>query len=509
MDPLGARAPRRASLRLNAVASVAGNLSFFAALFLLTPLAIRELGAEAWGIWQIVGAITAYATLLNLGLGTTIHQEVAYQSTRGDWERLSRAFTNLRLYLTAAGALLLLLLWLGGDAFVRSLVSPEHAEMARGALSVSVVITALTLPLRIFPSALAGLQRLDLYGVLQVVAAVAMVAAVWLGFRRGMGLVGFACVMTVASVLSALPSWLLVRRLLPRASLRWSRFDARLFAQMIRYSLSTLVYTMGTVVLYQTMRFVASWRCGGAEAAGYMGLAVTLVQSLGVVFVPVVNPLLSRSAQLHAEGRPEAIRDLLGRSLVATGLLLVPCLAFLAQSTPAVLEAWLGSSVGGEPLAQIGRTVRLMLIGQGAYVLSLPCYYVLLGTGEHRIFGVGMLIAALSNAALGFGAAGLFPRIETLGLVFGACTLALSAAAILPAALRGLSVPLGPALRGGLLVPLLAVSPGIAGVGWRPRLGLPIMDLVLDAILFTLLAAPGLELARRRLLGGGSSAGRS
>jgi hypothetical protein len=99
-------------------------------------------------------------------------------------------------------------------------------------------------------------------------------------------------------------------------------------------------------------------------------------------------------------------------------------------------------------------------------------------------------------------AAGLLPRIETLGFVSGVLSLGLSVLVTFPVALRSFPVPVARLLGRCLGVPLLALLPGVAGVAWRPRLGQPIMDLVLDAALFALLAAPGLELARRRYLRG-------
>jgi O-antigen/teichoic acid export membrane protein len=259
------RLPKRTSLRLNAAASAAGNLCFFAGVFLLTPLAIRHLGSEAWGIWQIVGATTAYAALLNLGLGTTIHQEVAYNLARRDWDRLSRAFTNVRLYLAAAGALILVTLALAGEPLLRTLVPPEQIETARNALAVSVGLIALTLPIRVYLPAMAGLQRSEFFGAFQIAATALMLGGVWLGFRHGMGLVSFAALMTLAPLLSPLACWPIVRRLLPPECLRWRRPDSRLFFEMIRHSLSTLVFSMGTVLLYQTMKLMAAWRCGGGS----------------------------------------------------------------------------------------------------------------------------------------------------------------------------------------------------------------------------------------------------
>ena len=70
------QAPRPASLRLSAVASAVGNLSFFGVVFLLTPIAIRAFGEDGWGIWQLVGATTAYSALLNCGQVCTSTERV-------------------------------------------------------------------------------------------------------------------------------------------------------------------------------------------------------------------------------------------------------------------------------------------------------------------------------------------------------------------------------------------------------------------------------------------------
>lgn len=490
--------PRRPSLRLNAAAWTFSNLAYFGVVFLITPVAVRELGPELWGIWQLVGATAIYAQLLNLSLGAATHYQVAYRTAAGDHARLATVLTNVRLYLLGAGVLLLAALALLGRPFVEALVPPEQVELAWATLVVAIVINSIDFQTRLAGSVLIGLQRNDLYAMFQTTGAALLLGAVLLGFGAGMGLVGFAAVMTLGPTFAALCSWVAYRRLLPRESLRWMRPDWPLFREMIGYSLSTILYTAGSVVLYQTMKFVAALRCGGPEAAGHMGLAISLAQTISVVFTPAVAVLLSRVGQLQGEHRLHEVAPLLERAFIALGLLLVPAVIFLAVDAPTIFSAWVGGSVSPDTLSALAATTRLLFIGHGFYIAVLPFYYALLGVGEHRVFGIGMLVIALLNTGLGWLATGYAPRIETLGAVYGVLMLALAAGVTAPAGLRRFPMPLFRLFVRAFCVPLAAALPGAALLAWRPRGSQPLVELALDAVLFALLTLPGLELARRR-----------
>lgn len=489
--------PRRPSLRLNALSWTFSGLVYYGVVFLVTPIAIRHLGPEAWGIWQLVGATTLYAQLLNLSLSTATHYQVAYRSAKGDYAGLATVFSNVRLYLLLAGLLLLALLFAAGRPFVRSLVEPSQVELAWSALAIAVGVTSFDIQLRVAGSVLIGLQRNDLYAIYQTLGAGVLFLAVVLGFRAGMELRGFTAVMALAPSFALLCSWISYRRILPRESLRWRRPQWPLFVEMVGYSLSTIVYSSGAVFLYQTMKLVASWRCGGPEAAGHMGLAIALGQTLSVVFHPLVGVLHSRVGQLHGEQRLHEVSPLLERVYLVLGLLLVPAVVFLLVDARVLFDAWVGSAFGPGVLERLATTTRLMLLGHAFSVAALPFYYALLGVGEHRVFGVGMLTVAVLNTTLGWIATAIWPRIEVLGLVYGVLMLALVVFVTAPAGLRRFPLGVRRLLVRALVYPLLASAPGALAVCFRPSLGLPLLDLAADAALFALLCAPGLEFLRR------------
>src|SRR5262245_30621511 len=80
---------RSIPIRLNAILNAWGNVAQAGVVALVTPVALHFLGEVAWGIWQIVGAATAYALLLNLGIGSAVSYHVSRSIGTGDDERLS------------------------------------------------------------------------------------------------------------------------------------------------------------------------------------------------------------------------------------------------------------------------------------------------------------------------------------------------------------------------------------------------------------------------------------
>jgi O-antigen/teichoic acid export membrane protein len=483
---------------LNALASMFSNLVYFGVVFLVTPIAIRHLGADGWGIFQLVGATALYAQLLNLSLGTSTHYQIAYRTGNGDFEGIAVVLTSVRLYLVGVSTVLLGLLLLAGRPFVSSLVEPDQVELAYAALAIGIGITSLDIHLRIAGSVLVGLQRNDLYAIYQTLGAVLLFSAVWIGFRLGMDLRGFTLVMSLGPSVAAVCSWLTYRRMLPAVSLRWRRPQWPLFRAMVGYSLSTIIYVSGSAFLYQTMKLMASWRCGGPEAAGHMGLALSLAQTLSVVFTPLVGVLHSRVGQFHGERRLHEVPPLLSRTYTVLGFLLVPAVVFLVFDARVVFEAWVGSAVGPDVLDRLATTTRLLLVGHAFFIAALPFYYALLGVGEHRVFGVGMFCVALVNVGVGWLVAGAWPRIEALGLVYGVLMLVLVLCVTAPAGLRRFPLALRSLLSRALLTPLLASVPGMLVLHWRPRIGQPLVDLAADGALFVLCCLPGVELARRR-----------
>ncbi|MGH0032254.1 MAG: lipopolysaccharide biosynthesis protein [Myxococcota bacterium] len=498
-DP--ARRGRAIPISVNAVLNAGGNVAYAAAVALVTPIALHFLGEAAWGVWQLVGAATSYALLLNIGLNSSVSFYVSRSVAAGESERLSASIHNARIFFWTVGGAIGAMGLLGSRAYAATFVDPELLDLGFLALAASMGITAVTLPVRIYPSVLSGIQRYDLLGYFRIASGVALLVSAALAFQAGMGLVGFAVLMSVAPAAPAFFAWLASRRLMPGDALAWRSVDRPHLAAMVRYSLNTLGYVAGTVVLYQSMKLIAALRCGGAAAAGHMGLVVNLVQLVSVAFLPLAAVLHTRVADLSARGLDEQLPTLIRKTLAGVGVLAVPSIAFLVVEADTVFRAWVGGSLDAGTIDRLAATTRLMLLGQGVYVVFLPCFYALVGVGDHRLFGIGMVVTGAMNALAGWLATGPAPRIETLGAVFGVCLAALVLLVTAPLAIRRFALGALQVARETVAVPMLLALPGLAVLAVRPRFADPLADLALAAVCFGLPSLPALWWGRRRVQG--------
>jgi len=219
-----------------------------------------------------------------------------------------------------------------------------------------------------------------------------------------------------------------------------------------------------------------------------------------VIFVPLASVLQPRVSQLHASGQDAAIPPLLRGSLRACAMVAMPVVAFALLETDTILRAWVGGAIDEEAIREMAHTARWMLVGQGLYATFLPSFYALLGIGQHRLFGLGMLASGALTIALGWLATEGNPTLEPLGLAFGASVTALVLLGTTPMALARFSIgPIEGILR-PVALPLLCIAPGVLAVSLRPRSADALLDLGLALTLVALGALPAWAWFARRLL---------
>jgi O-antigen/teichoic acid export membrane protein len=316
--------------------------------------------------------------------------------------------------------------------------------------------------------------------------------------RQGIEFIPFVVMMSIAPLVAPVFAWGACKRILPHAAFRWRGFSSEHFRTMLSYAASTIVYSTGSVILFQTMKLIASWRAGGPEAAGHIGIVINVIQILAVLFIPIAGVVHPRASELMGRGEADKIPGVLLGSLKTTAWMAIPITAFLMAVPHAIFDAWVGSVVSGETLGSLARTMRWMAIGQGVYVLFLPCFYALLGIGEHRVFGIGMILAGIANAVLGSVLTVTDPRIETLGMAFTLSLSALVLGVTVPVTLRRFGLGIGEVFRKMLAGPLLATIPAVLATQWVPPTGDALLDLVLLGTAFSIVVLPIAGFALRK-----------
>ena len=66
---------------------------------------VRHLGVECYGLWILIGSLTGYFTLLDLGVGAAVGRNVAYRRAKGDAEGALAILSTALALLTGVGLL--------------------------------------------------------------------------------------------------------------------------------------------------------------------------------------------------------------------------------------------------------------------------------------------------------------------------------------------------------------------------------------------------------------------
>ena len=425
-------APRRErAVRLTVAASAAAKVFSVLCTLAQVPLALRALGAEAYGLWITLVGLTTLFNFVDFGLGVGMQRVMAEAFGRDDAATVRRAFFTgaaalgvLALVALAVGLpLALLVAW----APTLRIADPALAAQAGPALALALAAWALALPSNAVARLAAAVQRGWLHaGWIAAGSALSLAITAWAAHARW----GFLAFLAAATLVPAAQGlgltvhlWRSLRwpwrgaALLPRAEFRALLGDSALFtpAQL------GLALTQAAPPLALTL-------AAGPAAATAFNLLQRLVSPLAQAQVILFTPLWPALAEAHTRGDSQWVRRAALRAALATGALGLAAFAVTALA-PALIAAWVGPAAVPPPSA-FAWSACLWTILQMA-LLALVYFLVALD----RLHAVAFHTTLGCTLAL----AGLFlggPAGTTVALLAGCGGLALGLPGLILAARR-------------------------------------------------------------------------
>ena len=391
----------------------------------LTPLLLRNLGAEAFGLLAVLVAVTAYLQLLEGGVGASTVRRLAAALADGDHLKASRVITN-GFALNLAGAVLAGAATLAVAPFAATILGTSGSKASDARLGLVLVGfgQCLVLVSTSWTARTLASGRADLLA--KRGAAIALASAVAQGavVTSGGGLIAVVCVTaltaaaTAVAVLpasrAALPGYAVSRQHLHRETMRDLMTDG---VKQTGVALSGAVSTGLDPILISVL-------LGPAAVAPY-ALASRGVGLLRAVATRATDTLLAPFAGLSSVDDKERQYRLFRAATVGSGLLAA------AGALPAVLfsrdllRLWLGDYPA--------RTGAVLVVLCAVLVVQLPghvAYITLTARGDYRsllrlgVVAVPVNVALSTIFTLWLGPVG--PGVGTL------CVVAVADAFILP-----------------------------------------------------------------------------
>jgi O-antigen/teichoic acid export membrane protein len=370
--------------------------------FFLAPFLIRSLGDGPYGMLALIGELTGYYGILDLGMRTAVSYFVARGVARNDVSSVDDTMHNAFWLLVWAGGVIaaasVVVVWAAPYWFkIEGLTVSE----ARTSIAVMSATFALSLPASVFGSALYGLRRLDMVNGLGILVRLGSVIPTILLLRAGGGLVSFVVLQGAISLLRWMVEAWMVRSTGIAHNLvfpiRWNRSIMR---DCISFGMGNTVINISQMVANQLDLVVIATFLGTSRVtAFYLGRTICsyyadLISTITRTFTPHIT-------HLHASGQSQELLDFYLRvsrlaALLSTWLMV----GILAYGRP-FLTLWVGESyVTGEIYNRSDIVLYVMVTGLFFRTLQSMAWQVLMGSRELRFLTWINVAEAASNLSL-------------------------------------------------------------------------------------------------------------
>ena len=347
----------------------------------MTPVLVRGLGKDAYGVWALATAFVLYFKLLEFGIGKAIPRYVAEHAVARDDAQLSRALSTALALLCAAAAVALAIAIALTAAFPALFDVPAELRSA-AQITVAIVLCDLcaSVVADAFGWSLVGLHRVDLINATLIAVVVAQAVAWAIVIALGGGLVALAVVTFAISLAGQLARYRLARRLLPGLVLAPRRlYDRALVRPFLRRSTWIGVTDVAAVVGFRVDVIVVGLVVGVPAAAVY-AVGQKLTFALEQLIAPTTKAFFPHASELAARQDRAGLRDALMTGTRTSLAIAAPLALALSLLAGPFVDAWVGA--GFEDAAAV-----IVLLSCAAVVVAATRTGLLMlqGTSDVRV----------------------------------------------------------------------------------------------------------------------------
>ena len=409
-------------IRRNVFANFVGGGLLAVMTLVITPLQIRILGMEAFGIVGFIVTLQMAFTAFDFGLSNTVTREIAADSSVGKSESDALIRTAMTVYGIAAILLGGTLVVLAGP-IARSWFNPETMEVVELEQSLRVIALYLAMrwPVALYVGILSGFQRMDILNVIKVAMTSVRLLGGILVLLQWRSLDAFLWWTAANAVLEVVAYDIACRRVHPGLPLR-PGFSIATVRRIWRYSASLNVLSILAVLIVQADRLVIS-ETQTLEVLGYYSLAYTTASVVVLLIGAVSSAVFPWFTEAHEAGDPGLLKDRYSNAswamMFVVGLA-APILIFYghfllalwvseqaadsAGTATALLAAgfWVGAavSVGYNAALAQGRPRRPLVVGALSFVPYVAAIYLLVDRWGANGAALAWLLLQVSNAVL-------------------------------------------------------------------------------------------------------------
>jgi O-antigen/teichoic acid export membrane protein len=391
-------------LIFNTVSNVVTLISSALVGFFLIRFFLGQLGEIRYGVWLLIaGTVFRYAAMLSMGLNSSINRYIPVFLAKNDTDGIKRVICTSFFFFSFVGVVLavssVVIYWNIGSWFA---IEPQFVGKAEALVLVVGFSFAIACPLQPATAILSGLQRFDIINLAMLVTLLLRTVLLIVLLLRGYGLITMGLLFGASEVLMrALHSIFVSTQYAFRQKFLTARFlslaniDFALLREMLSYGLNTFMYASGAIIIYKASSIIIGIFIDTAHVsrfevavAGVLLLSQAL-QAFTAAIKPAVSDLDARDDQLR-------VKEISFLTQKYSLLLIIPSGCFLVAMGREFLQVWVGEKFAdANVIDTMGTVMALLTVGYCLLLAQHSNFIVLVGRGQHRIFGILTALTAL------------------------------------------------------------------------------------------------------------------
>jgi O-antigen/teichoic acid export membrane protein len=384
----------RRSVAVNTAWSLSGRLWQAMLQLFVTPITIRLLGPEQYGVAAFGGTLLASLMAFDWAVSPVLLRELSRRTDAPDWPAYIRTLLATLQWISLSIALLLggLVIagapWLAGNWLIASTL--DHATLTAAVMLSGAGITA-QWPGFLYGGGFAAIERHDRVVIIFVVGVTVQmlgaVALLWLVSPSVVLFLGWlAATYAMITAMQGVSLW----RAMPRSAAR-TRASFAVLRPHLRFARGNFALGWLTMALTQSDKLIVARSVALDQFAAYSLAAFAASTVVSFTAAPVSASSHPRMTDRALAGDQAGVAFTLHRMAQQMAAVLVPTAAGLAAFATPVLSAWLGR---GSPLvAPVAGLLPWMLAGVVLNTLVSVPYLMLNAHGRTRLTVMVNLVA--------------------------------------------------------------------------------------------------------------------
>lgn len=445
---------RSKSALLGSISSQAYMIISMLLSIIITPLILKFLNKEEYGLYAVLFQFIGYLLMLDFGLGAAMARYLS--SSRGEDESsqlaTNRIISTSFFAFSSLGFLVIIITIFGAPYFPRFFdIEPNLVDVTSKIVLTMGLVIALQFPLHVFTSIFYAHQRQFLSHtvgfILNLVNLILPVIFLYFNF----GLWAFVFTNILSFLISALVTYFLIKKYYPHLKIKFTFFDKNLLAEMYGFGFFIFLNSIAVQIVFFTDRFFIG-SLVSLSAVTMFALTAKAPELCRELIFKITDNTYPAMVEIHSTRDTDKFKIIHQKLLIISTCLATIVFWLILILNKSFLKLWVGPTYfAGENI------LILILAAMVIHIILHVSVSCLNGAGLVKGFSISSIIEAAINLALTI----------TLGKVYGVAGILIATltATILTSAwytpyltMKHLKIRLTEYLIEGILVPMACIS---------------------------------------------------